>query len=69
MFGSAVFKAIEVKVGSRLNFEALQPQNFLTWSESLAANLKKVRHDKRFKSSDLFDIDIFLFALLTRVSL
>ena len=24
-------------------------------SESLAANLKKVRYDKRFQSSDLFD--------------
>ena len=45
------------------------PQNFVTFSESLAANLEKVRHDKWFQSSDLFDFDIFLFALLTSVSL
>ena len=46
MFGRAIFEAIEVKGCSRL-----QPQNFLDSSESLAANLKKVR---QFQSSDFF---------------
>ena len=39
MFGGAIF---EVKGHSRLNFE-VRPQIFLTLSESLAANLEKVR--------------------------
>jgi hypothetical protein len=52
----------------------LRPRNFTIISESLAANLEKVRqtsdlNDKLFQSSDLFDFDIFLFALITRVSL
>ena len=48
----------------------LRPWNFVTISESLAANLEKVcLYYKRFQSSDLFDFDMFLFALLTIVSL
>ena len=50
----------------------LKPQNFVIISEILAANLEKVKgsllYDKQFQSFDLFDFDIFLFALLTRVS-
>ena len=38
MFGRVVFEAIEVKGHLRL-----RPQNFLANSESLAANLEKVR--------------------------
>ena len=40
MFGRAVFEAIEVKGRLRLNFEA---KFFLNSSESLVANLEKVR--------------------------
>ena len=40
MFCSAIFKANEVKGQLRLNFEA---QKFVISSESLAANLEKVR--------------------------
>ena len=52
----------------------LRPWIFLDSSEDLATNLKKVKqtsesNGKWLQSSDLFDIDIFLFALLTWVSL
>ena len=40
----------------------LRPRNFLAISESLVANLKKVRQTW-FQSSDLFDFDIFLFCI------
>jgi hypothetical protein len=46
IFGRAVFEAIEVKGRSMLNFAQilrLRPRNFSIISESLAANLKKVR--------------------------
>ena len=42
-------------------------QKISAGSESLVVNLEKVRYDKRFQSSDLFDFAIFPFALLTRV--
>jgi hypothetical protein len=46
IFGRAVFEAIEVKGLLMLNFAEilrLRPPNFSIFSESLAANLKKVR--------------------------
>ena len=42
MIGRAVFEAIEVKGRLKLILR-LQPRNFVIISESLAANLKKVR--------------------------
>jgi hypothetical protein len=55
MFG----RAVEVKGCSRLNFEVA------TNSESLAANLEKIRYDKQFQSSDLF----VFFIVLQRLTL
>ena len=60
-------EAIEVKGRSLLNFEAA---TFI--SESLAANLEKVRQTSVWQTVPkfyLFDFVIFLFALLTRTSL
>ena len=44
MFGRAVFETIVVKGHLRLNFEAA---NYLGSSESLIANLKKIKADLR----------------------
>ena len=41
-------------------------QKISAGSESLVVNLEKVRYDKSFQSSDLFDFAIFPFPLLTR---
>ena len=73
IFGQAIFEAIEVKGRSMLIF----PRNFVIISESLAANLEKITQTSVWQTVaklwfiwlDWFDWSIFLFALLTRVSL